>query len=82
MTIAVHEMIVDHALRLHKGVDDGRTHKIGAAFAQILGDRDGNVRLRDDVLNRQFSFSLPSNSPTQDTRIARRREPPREAGTA
>lgn len=63
MAMAVHEMIVDHARRLHKGVDDRRTDKIGAAFAQILGDRYGNVRLRDDVLDR---FARVLNRPAVD----------------
>src|ERR1700733_4571776 len=49
MAVAIDEMIVDHAGRLHEGVDDGRPDEIAAAFAQVLGDRGGNIGLGDNV---------------------------------
>jgi hypothetical protein len=52
MTIAIDQMIVDYAGRLHESVDDGRPDEIGAAFAQVLGDRCRNIGLRDDVIYR------------------------------
>ena len=42
MAVAVDEMVVDHADRLHEGVDDRRADEIAAALAQILGDRLGD----------------------------------------
>src|SRR5580704_792265 len=37
MAVAGHEMIVDHADRLHEGIDDGRAAKFEAAPRQFFG---------------------------------------------
>src|SRR5689334_16924459 len=52
---------------------DGRANEIAAAFAEMLRDRDGNVRLRDDVLDR---FSRVLNWPA----VGEIPQMPREAG--
>src|SRR5580692_6974414 len=46
MAIAGDQMIVDHADRLHEGVDDGRPAEFEAALRQFFGDRarDGGLR--------------------------------------
>ena len=38
---AVHQMVVDHADRLHVGVDDRRSDKAEAALLQVLAERVG-----------------------------------------
>src|SRR5208282_1634344 len=46
---AVDEMVVDHAGRLHEGVDDRRPDEIAAAGAQVLGDRARLLALGGNV---------------------------------
>src|ERR1700733_6623783 len=38
VAVAGHQMVVDHADRLHEGVDDGRAAELEAALRQFLGD--------------------------------------------
>src|SRR3984885_1704501 len=38
MAVAGHQMVVDHADRLHEGVDDGRAAELEAAPPPLLGD--------------------------------------------
>src|SRR5262249_46003517 len=42
MPMARHEMIVDHAGRLHERVDDGRSHELEAAPHELGGDLFGH----------------------------------------
>src|SRR3954470_3170000 len=44
VTMAVDEMIVDHAGRLHEGIDDRRADEFEAARGQLLGDLHGERR--------------------------------------
>src|SRR5580693_4105299 len=53
MAIAGDQMIVDHADRLHEGVDDGRPAEFEAALRQLLGDR-----ARDRGLRRYLACGL------------------------
>src|SRR5580704_15234529 len=46
MAIAADQMIVDHADRLHEGVDDGRPAEFEAALRQLFGDRARDCSLR------------------------------------
>src|ERR1700688_700980 len=46
MAIAGDQMIVDHADRLHEGVDDGRPAKLETVLRQFLGDRARDCGLR------------------------------------
>jgi hypothetical protein len=38
MTVAGHEVVVDHADRLHEGIDDGRAAELEAASGEFLRD--------------------------------------------
>src|SRR6185437_11642537 len=44
MAETAHQMVIDHAGRLHEGVDDGRADKLEAASSQLLGDLDRDRR--------------------------------------
>src|SRR3984957_12276690 len=46
MAVAGDQMIIDHADRLHEGVDDGRPAEFEAALRQLLGDRARGCGLR------------------------------------
>src|SRR5579883_3218577 len=52
MAMAIDEMIVDHAGRLHESVDDRRPDEIAAAGFQVLRDRLGLLGLRRNVADR------------------------------
>ena len=41
---AGHDMVIDHADRLHEGIDDGRAAELEAALFQVLGDFGGKRR--------------------------------------
>ena len=51
--MAIDEMVVDHADRLHEGVDDRRSDEIAAARAQVLGDAARQLGLGGHVAHRQ-----------------------------
>src|SRR5690349_2875588 len=36
--MALHQMVVDHADRLHEGIDDGRSDELEAVRQELLGD--------------------------------------------
>src|ERR1041385_1025890 len=38
VAMALHQMVVDHADRLHEGIDDGRSDELEAAHGEFLGD--------------------------------------------
>src|SRR5271170_3618581 len=49
MAVAGDEMVVDHANRLHEGVDDGRAAELEAALRQFLGHGARGRRLRRNL---------------------------------
>ena len=50
VAVAGHEMIVDHADRLHEGIDDGRPDELEAARRKLLRHRLRQRRLRRHLL--------------------------------
>src|ERR1700719_2211682 len=58
MAIAGDQMIVDHADRLHEGIDDGRPAEFEAALRQLLGDRARDCGLRRHLASRFVVIDL------------------------
>src|SRR5262245_1433808 len=72
--MALHQMVVDHADRLHEGVDDGRPDEFEAARREVL---------RDPTRQRGFGRHLRGRAEMVDLRLAVEEFPeqPREPGT-
>src|SRR6266446_4411719 len=72
--MAAHEVVVDHARRLHEGIDDARADELEAAPRELLGHRARDRRLRRH---------LRGGAEAIDLRPAADEVPkePREAGT-